>query len=144
MKTHVWTRLKESMKSDGPFDPTYRFSTSWLVSPYILSAIRAVFSIYCFLALFLDILFEVRAGRSRSALQTLTFFPNLSYWGLAIYFDISCVHAFSLARWGKPVLARWPRSLQRLHSFFYTTIVVFPLLVTGLLSEQIKSPVYQR
>ena len=132
MKTYFWARLRESVKSNGPFDPTYRFSTSWLLPPYILFAIRALLSLYSFLVLFISIGLDIQAGRPRGAIETLAYFPYLSCWGLAIYFAVSSIHTFSYGRWGKPFLARWPRTLQRLHSLLYSTIVVFPLLVTGL------------
>jgi hypothetical protein len=40
------------------------------------------------------------------------------------------VHTFTYARSGVPLLARLPRPLQALHSFFYTTVVVYPFIVT--------------
>jgi len=54
----------------------------------------------------------------------------LTYWGLAFYFFFSALHTFSYLRTGSPLLSRWPRPLQALHAFFYTTVVTFPILVT--------------
>jgi hypothetical protein len=54
----------------------------------------------------------------------------LTYWGIAFYFLFASFHTFTYARYGTPALNRWPRLLQVLHSFFYTTIVTFPFLVT--------------
>lgn len=133
MNYNVWAKLKESMSSKGSFDPTYRFSTSWLVSSVTLFAIRALFSLYTFIFLFYAIGTDIQANRPRRALETLTFFPWLSYWGLAIYFAVSAFHTFSYARWGKPPFARWHGTLQQLHSLLYTTIVVFPWLITSRL-----------
>ena len=131
MKYHIWAKVKESLRSSGPFDPTYRFSTSWLVSPYVLFTLRTIFSLYSFIVLIFHIATYDYAKRNNWALETLTFFPYLSYWGQAIYFAVSADHTFSYARWGKPFLARWPKTLQHLHSLLYSTIVIFPLLVTS-------------
>lgn len=54
----------------------------------------------------------------------------LTYWGLTFYFLVSALHTFTYARTGTPLLSRFPRPLQALHSAFYTTIVVYPFLVT--------------
>ena len=54
----------------------------------------------------------------------------MTYWGLAFYFFFSALHTWSYARTGSPLLSRWPRPLQALHGFFYTTVVTFPILVT--------------
>lgn len=131
MKLYFWAKLTESLRSNSPFDPTHRFSTSWLVSPYVLFALRTVFSLYSFVFLFCSIGVKVDARYPDWALDTLTFLPYLSHWGLAIYFAVSALHTFSHARWGKPFLARWPKTLQQLHSLLYSTIVVFPPLVTS-------------
>jgi len=40
------------------------------------------------------------------------------------------VHTFTYARSGIPLLAKLPRPLQALHSLFYTTVTVFPFIVT--------------
>jgi hypothetical protein len=69
-------------------------------------------------------------GGPTAAGQSFSYFTNLTYWGLAFYFLFASIHTFTYARHGTPTLNRWPRLLQVLHSFFYTTIVTFPFLVT--------------
>ena len=49
---------------------------------------------------------------------------------MTFYFLFAALHTLSYARHGTPYLNRWPRPLQALHSFYYTTIVTFPFLVT--------------
>lgn len=56
----------------------------------------------------------------------------LTYWGLAFYNLTAAVHTFTYARTGTPLLDRFPRALQALHSFYYTTIVVYPFIVTAV------------
>ena len=131
MKLYFWAKVTESLRSNGAFDPTQRFSTSWLVSPYVLFTSRIIFSLYSFSVLFYSVGLKIYSEFYAYGLETVTFFPCLSYWGLATYFAVSAIHTFSYARWGKPFLARWPRTLQQLHSLLYSTIVVFPLLVTS-------------
>lgn len=55
----------------------------------------------------------------------------LTYWGIAFYFLFAALHTLSLVTMSMPFLNRWPRPLQALHGFFYTTIVTYPFLVTG-------------
>jgi hypothetical protein len=62
--------------------------------------------------------------------ESFSYFTILTYWGLAFYFLFASIHTFTYARHGTPALNRWPRLLQVLHSLFYTTIIVFPFLVT--------------
>lgn len=56
----------------------------------------------------------------------------LTYWGLAFYFLVSAAHTLSYALTGRPLLDRFPRPLQALHSLFYTTAVVYPVVVTAV------------
>jgi hypothetical protein len=69
-------------------------------------------------------------GGPTAAGQSFSYFTVLTYWGIAFYFLFASIHTFTYARHGTPALNRWPRLLQVLHSFFYTTIVTFPFLVT--------------
>lgn len=62
--------------------------------------------------------------------NSFSYFTHLTYWGLAFYFLASATHTFTYARSGVPLLARFPRPLQALHSAFYTTVVVYPFIVT--------------
>lgn len=69
-------------------------------------------------------------GGCRVAAQSFSYFTILTYWGLAFYFLVSATHTFTYALTGRPLLARLPRSLQALHSLYYSTVVAFPPLVT--------------
>jgi hypothetical protein len=55
----------------------------------------------------------------------------LCYWGQAFYFLLSALHTFSYAlHGGTPLLNRFPRPLQALHSLLYSTVTTYPFLVT--------------
>ena len=62
--------------------------------------------------------------------QSFSFFTILTYWAIGCYFIVAAAHTLIYAWKGRSPLSRFPRPLQALHSLFYTTIVVFPLLVT--------------
>jgi len=49
---------------------------------------------------------------------------------MGFYFLVSSIHTATYAATGRPLLDKFPRALQALHSFFYTTVVSFPFLVT--------------
>lgn len=42
------------------------------------------------------------------------------------------MHTFTYARTGTPLLDRFPRPLQALHAFYYTTITTYPFIVTAV------------
>lgn len=114
----------------GQWDPSNRFETSWLVSPYTLFFFRAFFSLYAFTTLFFILGWNCTHGMCENSATTWSYFTTLTYWGLAFYFLVSSVHTFSYARWGKPLLDSWPRTLQLMHGAYYSSITSFPLLVT--------------
>ncbi len=63
--------------------------------------------------------------------KSFSFFTVLTYWGIACYFAVAAIHTFSYALNGnKPLLNRFPRPLQALHYFFFTTVTTLPFLVT--------------
>lgn len=119
-----------SKLSDTPFDPSHRFATSWLLPPGLLFAFRALLSLYAFVTAIFNL-----GWRSTQHLggagQSFSFFTNLTYWGLAFYFAFSALHTGTYWLTGRPLLARWPPALQRLHSIFYSTITNFPFVVTS-------------
>ncbi|KAI9886388.1 MAG: RNA-binding component of cleavage and polyadenylation factor [Watsoniomyces obsoletus] len=119
------SRLYRWLGVDTPFDVQYRFETSWLLSPRLLLLLRLLIATYC---LAVSILVLVWPGVQPQ--RTLTYFTVLSFWGLTAYFLVAALHTGSLVLTGKPLLNRWPRPLQALHSLFYSTIVVYPFLVT--------------
>ena len=59
-----------------------------------------------------------------------SYFTVLTYWGIAFYFLVAALHTFTYARSGVPLLDRFPRPLQALHSAYYTTVVTYPFVVT--------------
>lgn len=59
-----------------------------------------------------------------------SYFTVLTYWGLLFYFLIAAAHTLTYALTTRPLLDRFPRPLQALHSLYYTTVVTYPFLVT--------------
>ena len=125
----VWKRLTASYT--GPFDPTHRFETSWILPPAVLFGIRALLSLYAFVTLFTIFGWNGTHGRSEDSQRTFSYFTHLTYWGLAFYYAFSAAHTGSYWLTGTPFLARWPKWLQVAHSMFYSTIVIYPWIVTG-------------
>ncbi len=117
-------------RTQTPFDAV-RFCTSWLISPALLFIFRAAISLYIFVAIYV-ILGEDNAQSASSARHEFSYFTSLSYWGLAFYFGFAAMHTAIYWRSGNPFLAKWPKALQVAHSVFYSTIVVFPCLVTSM------------
>ncbi|KAI4942130.1 hypothetical protein J4E91_010329 [Alternaria rosae] len=113
----------------GLFDPT-RFVTSWILPPAALFAIRALLAIYAFTTLFFIFGWNGTHGRPEASQQSFSFFTVLTYWGLAFYYAFAAVHTGSYWFTGTSFLARWPKALQVAHSMFYSTIVVYPWIVT--------------
>ncbi|TID17093.1 hypothetical protein E2P81_ATG09648 [Venturia nashicola] len=112
--------------SSEPFDAV-RFSSSWLFSPLVLCILRANFSAYIFACIITIFILDAPTGESG---YFFSYFTDLTFCGLAFYFAFAALHSGSYARTGTPLLARWPRFLQILHSIFYSTITIFPFLVT--------------
>lgn len=113
-----------------PFDPTSRFTTSWLLPPYLLASLRLLFSLYAFITTFAIFGWNGAHGFAIASRRSFSFFTNLTYWGLAFYFFFAALHTFSYARTGEPWLRGWPRPLQAAHAVLHTTVVTFPFLVT--------------
>ena len=114
-------------------------STSWLLTPWLLFALRALISLYAF-----DVLFT-RIGRweqsddpgdKGDAGRSFSFFTVLSYWGIAFYSAFAAAHTASFALRGKAWLEGWPGWLRFAHGAFYVTVTVFPWVVTGEWSRQ--------
>lgn len=116
---------------DSAFDTGYRFETSWLFSPTILFAIRGFLSLYAFTTIFTIFGYNGSHGLSENSEQSFSYFTHLTYWGLAFYFLFAALHTGSYALTGKPLLARWPKTLQIMHGMFYSTIAVYPWIVTS-------------
>ncbi|KAF2645960.1 hypothetical protein P280DRAFT_487000 [Massarina eburnea CBS 473.64] len=118
--------------SGAEFDSTHRFVTSWILPPAALFFVRAVLSIYAFTTLFFILAWHGTHNDILEARQSFSYFTVLTYWGLAFYYGFAAIHTASYWRTGTPFLARWPRALQIAHSVFYTTVVVYPFIVTAI------------
>lgn len=159
MKTSSSSRFRLSFALFGvpsPFDPTCAFVTSSFLYPAVLGAVRALFAVFTLLASVVILGFEASVyGRGPSY---LCYFTNLSYIGLCAYFWASSVQTVTFARalsglrdvqddaqavrtrgkQGRRVerrrigypLQRWPRVFQLMHVLLYTSIVVFPFIIT--------------
>ncbi|KAF3483980.1 uncharacterized protein GIQ15_03304 [Arthroderma uncinatum] len=128
------------MGADPSQDCLHAFETSWLFSPFVLGCIRALISLYSFTTIFVIFGWQGTHGLTVNSRRSFSYFTNLSYWGIAFYFLFAAAHSFLYSRTGRSVFfEKTPRFLRALHSLFYTTIVVFPFIVTivywGLLFE---------
>ena len=113
-----------------PFDPANRFTTSSIFPTIVFAFIRILLSLYAFTTIFTVLGWDSTHGRRKAARDWFSYFTNLTYCGLAFYFLFAGIHSLSYALRGKSWLNSWPRPLQAAHSVYYTTIVIFPLLVT--------------
>ncbi|KIH88425.1 hypothetical protein SPBR_07740 [Sporothrix brasiliensis 5110] len=121
--------------TDEPWDPSHRFVTSWLLPPAVLAVLRGLFSLYIFVTLLFVIAWECRhvgLGGCAAAGDEFSYFTVLTYWGLAFYFAVAAVHTATYARTGSALLDRFPRVLQQAHGLLYSTIAVFPFIVTAV------------
>ncbi|KAH6900638.1 hypothetical protein B0T10DRAFT_33231 [Thelonectria olida] len=115
------------------WDPSNRFETSWLLSPWALFAVRAFICLYTWVVRFFIIGWTCThdsLGGCKTVRQSFSYFTYLTFWGLQFYFLVASIHTFAYARTGSPLLDRFPRPLQALHSLFYSSIVTYPFLVT--------------
>jgi len=129
------------------FDSYKTFVRSNIVSPLMLAFVRAIIALYCFTTLIVcyswlahnysatnlqDVnvptytLITGSAGIGRS----FSFFTYLTYWSLGFYFLFASIHTFCYALKRTTWLYSWPKPLQLLHSFYYTTMTCFPFLVS--------------
>jgi hypothetical protein len=112
-----------------PLD-TVRFASSWLLPPSVLFFIRALISLYIFISIF-TIEGINNAKSPVTAAHFFSYFTSLTFFGLAFYFAFAALHTASYWRTGTPLLAKWPKVLQVMHSIYYSTITTFPFLVTS-------------
>ncbi|KAF2088210.1 hypothetical protein K490DRAFT_16992, partial [Saccharata proteae CBS 121410] len=111
-----------------PFDTSHRFCTSWLLPPGLLFGIRALLALYAFFETFFNLGWT--GTHYGQAGQSFSYFTNLTYWGISFYMLFSALHTGTYWMTGRPLLDRWPRVLQEMHSILYSTICVFPFIVT--------------
>lgn len=126
----IWKRLTASYA--GQFDPTHRFETSWILPPGVLFGIRALLSLYAFVTLFTIFGWNGTHGKSGDSERSFSYFTHLTYWGLAFYQAFGAAHTGSYWLTGTPFLARWPKWLQIAHCMLYSTVVIYPWIVTGM------------
>ncbi|CAK7226295.1 hypothetical protein SCUCBS95973_006152 [Sporothrix curviconia] len=129
------SRFSPFASSSGPWDPSHRLETSWLLPPALLAAVRALFGIYIFITLIFVIAWDCEQaslGGCATAGDQFSYFTVLTYWGLAFYFAVAAVHTATYAFTGAALLDRFPRALQHLHALFYSTVTVFPFVVTAV------------
>lgn len=115
---------------EDDFTLSHRFVTSWLLPPTFLAILRGLIALYALTTIFFVYGWQETHGLAEENKRELSYFTNLTFWGIACYFTISAFHTAFYARRGHAPLDHWPSLLQALHSLFYTTIVTFPFLVT--------------
>ena len=124
------SRIYHLLGVSHPFDPSHRFTSSIILPPLILSIVRLVISLYSFVTIFIIFAWDCTHGPIADARHWFSYFTNLTYVGLAFYFLFAGLHTMIYAIRGRSWLSDWPKSLQAAHSIYYTTVVVFPPLVT--------------
>ncbi len=113
------------------FDASFRFETSWILPPWLLFALRALLSVYAFTTIFFIFGWNGSHGLAEESRHSFSYFTHLAWWGLAFYYAFAALHTCTYLVTDLPFLVRWPRALQLAHSVFYSTVVVYPWLVTG-------------
>ncbi|KAH0826354.1 hypothetical protein J3R83DRAFT_5314 [Lanmaoa asiatica] len=134
MKALRWTFSLsfEDFGVSSPFDPTFHYVTSPVFSPTILGALRSLFAVYSLITAITTLAFE--SVVLHDANSYLSYFTHLSYIGLVAYFWASSVQTIAFVLRGRKSypLQTWPRFLQLLHVSLYSTVVVFPIIVTAV------------
>ncbi|KIJ64026.1 hypothetical protein HYDPIDRAFT_28920 [Hydnomerulius pinastri MD-312] len=122
------------------FDPTFKFVTSPVFSPSVLGALRLLLAVYTLVTTITVLAFESVVYHDSKSF--LSYFTDLSYIGLVAYFWASSVQTIAFALRGQTgyPLQSWPRILQLLHVFLYSSIVVFPIIVTVVFWSLLASP----
>ncbi|KAL8963356.1 MAG: hypothetical protein Q9193_000378 [Seirophora villosa] len=113
-----------------PFDPTHRYTTSWILPPIVLASLRIILAIYAFTTTFFILAWNGTHASQDLNRRYFSYFTSLTYWGIAFYFLFSSLHTFRYTLTGKSWLQGWPVMLQVAHAVFHTSIVTFPVLVT--------------
>ncbi len=106
------------------------FTTSWLLPPLALSLLRLLFFTYCLVTTLTNWIYDGVHSSAHLIGEEFSYFTVLTYWGILFYSLVAGTHTLIYALKGRSWLETWPRPLQALHSFFYTTIVTLPFLVT--------------
>lgn len=114
----------------APFDSACRLVTSPFFSPLSLGALRVLFAVYSLVTTITVLVFE--SVRFHDSSSFFSYFTDLSYIGLVAYFWASGIQTIAFVIWGQKAypLQKWSRILQFLHILLYTTITIFPFIVT--------------
>ncbi|MCJ1272573.1 hypothetical protein MMC21_000359 [Puttea exsequens] len=124
------TRIYDLLGAPTPFDPFDRYTTSWLLPPLALSILRALFSLYAFVTIFIIFGYNDTHNAAWQTRHFFSYFTDLNYCGLAFYSLFAAAHTFSYWRRGRSWLQGWGRPAQVAHAVLYTTVVTFSFLVT--------------
>jgi len=130
----------ESFGVSSPFDPTFKLVTSAFFSPLILATLRLLLAIYSLVTIITVLAFEAVVYHDSKSF--LSYFTDLSYIGLVAYFWASSVQTIAFVMRGQNgyPLQSWPRIFQLLHVLLYSTIVVFPIIVTVVFWSLLATP----
>lgn len=112
------------------FDPDHTFTTSWLLPPILLASLRLLVFLYCLATQLTHWIYDGVNDSANLIGREFSYFTVLTFWGILFYSLVAGTHTLVYALKGRSWLDRWPRPLQALHTFFYTTVVTFPFLVT--------------
>ncbi|PHH52783.1 hypothetical protein CFIMG_003780RA [Ceratocystis fimbriata CBS 114723] len=127
----IKTRILHAFELDTKqFDPSHRFETSWILSPWALFACRFVSFLYIFTTRIVLVVLNCLQESCAVSRDELSYFTILTFYGLCFYFLFSSLHTLTYCLQGKPLLARWPHLLQAMHRLYYTTICIMPAIVT--------------
>ncbi|EHY60286.1 hypothetical protein HRR83_000048 [Exophiala dermatitidis] len=109
---------------------TRSFTTSWLLPPLLLALLRLLVFSYALATQLANWIYDGTHSAARDIGREFSYFTVLTFWGILFYYLVAGVHTLVYSLRGRDWLDRWPSALQQLHSFFYTTIVTLPILVT--------------
>jgi hypothetical protein len=112
-----------------PFDPEHVFVTSPFFSPLHLWLSRGLRAVYTLTVIVISI---VHAGIDGSENAWFTYLTHFTYIGLSFYFIFASLHTYGYWRTGYSSLSRWPRFLQCAHTVLYSSVTVFPPIMTIL------------
>ncbi|KAG1847408.1 hypothetical protein F4604DRAFT_1884030 [Suillus subluteus] len=112
------------------FDPACGLVTSPFFSPPSLGALRLLFAVYSLVTTITVLVFE--SVRFHDSSSFFSYFTDLSYIGLVAYLWASSIQTIVFVSRGQKAypLQKWSRILQLLHVLLYTTITIFPIIVT--------------
>lgn len=92
--------------------------------------LRLLIFTYCLATVLTSWIYDGVHARAFLIGQDFSYFTSLTFWGILFYMLVAGVHTLVYSTKGRSWLDGWPRWLQALHSFYYTTVVTFPILVT--------------